>query len=161
MRVPQSNRLGEENAGFKYLMHQLAQERLVIAVRAAASVESFLERTIAYTRDRKTFGQTVLSFQNTRFKLAEAKAQSVMLRVFVDDCIALHLDGKLGAERAAMAKLNATAIQNRLLDDFLQLHGGYGYMSEYLVGGAWVDARIGRIYGGSDEIMKEIIARGL
>jgi acyl-CoA dehydrogenase len=161
VRVPVHNRLGEANLGFKYLMHELAQERLVIGVRAATSIETFLERTIEYTRDRKTFGQTVLSFQNTRFKLAEAKAQAVMLRIFVDDCLTLHLRRELTSERAAMCKLNATALQNRLLDDFLQLHGGYGYMSEYLIGKAWVDARVGRIYGGSDEIMKEIISRGL
>src|SRR5260370_751233 len=117
--------------------------------------------TIAYTRERKAFGQPVFDFQNTRFKLAEAKAQATMLRVFVDDCIALHLRRALAPDRAAMVKLNATALQNRLLDEFLQLHGGYGYMTEYQIGRAWTDARIGRIYGGSDEIMKEIIARTL
>jgi acyl-CoA dehydrogenase len=161
VRVPVENLLGEENSGFKYLMHELAQERLVIAVRCAASLETFLEKTIAYTRERKTFGQTVLSFQNTRFKLAAAKAEIAMLRVFVDDCLRLHLEKKLTPELAAMAKLNATGIHNRLLDEFLQLHGGYGYMTEYQIGTAWTDARVGRIYGGSDEIMKEIIARGL
>jgi len=161
VKVPVSNLLGEENAGFSYLMHELAQERLVIAVRAAASIESFLEKTIAYTRDRKTFGQSVFDYQNTRFKLAEAKAQSTMLRIFVDQCIALHLDKALSPAQAAMAKLNATDMQGRLLDMFLQMHGGYGYMSEYGIGQAWIDARIGRIYGGSDEIMKEIIARTL
>ncbi len=160
-RVPVTNRLGEENAGFKYLMHELAQERLVIGVRAAMSIETFLQRTVEYTRDRKAFGQSILQFQNTKFKLAEAKAQATMLRVFVDDCLALHLERKLTPERAAMCKLNATALQNKLLDEFLQLHGGYGYMSEYVVGRAWVDARVGRIYGGSDEIMKEIISRTL
>ncbi|MGF6210782.1 acyl-CoA dehydrogenase family protein [Comamonas sp. 4034] len=161
VRVPVDHLLGEENQGFKYLMHELAQERLVVAVRAAMSIEAFLQKTIDYTRERKAFGQAVFEFQNTRFKLAEAKAQATMLRVFVDDCITLHLERKLTPERAAMVKLNATALQNRLLDEFLQLHGGYGYMTEYQVGRAWTDARIGRIYGGSDEIMKEIIARGL
>ncbi|WP_395025039.1 acyl-CoA dehydrogenase family protein [Comamonas odontotermitis] len=161
VRVPVDHLLGEENQGFKYLMHELAQERLVVAVRAAMSIEAFLQKTIDYTRERKAFGQAVFEFQNTRFKLAEAKAQATMLRVFVDDCIALHLERKLTPERAAMVKLNATALQNRLLDEFLQLHGGYGYMTEYQVGRAWADARIGRIYGGSDEIMKEIIARTL
>jgi acyl-CoA dehydrogenase len=161
VRVPVNNRLGEENSGFKYLMQELAQERLVIAVRAAASIEAFLARTILYTRDRKIFGNSVLSYQNTRFKLAEAKAQCTMLRVFVDDCLALHFKRELTPERAAMAKLNASEMQSRLLDEFLQLHGGYGYMSEYQVGNAWVDARVGRIYGGSSEVMKEIIARTL
>ena len=161
VRVPAANLLGEENMGFKYLMQELAQERLVIAVRAASSIEAFLERTIAYTRDRKAFGQPVFEFQNTRFKLAEAKAQAAMLRVYVDDCIAKHLKRELSVPAAAAAKLNATALQNKLLDEFLQLHGGYGYMTEYVVGRAWADARVGRIYGGSDEIMKEIIARTL
>lgn len=161
LRVPAANLLGEENAGFRYLMHELAQERLIIAIRAAAMIESFLDRTISYTRDRRTFGQAVFDFQNTRYKLADAKAQATMLRIFVDDCLALHLKRELTPERAAMAKLNATEMQNRLLDDFLQMHGGYGYMAEYGIGGAWVDARIGRIYGGSNEIMREIIARTL
>ncbi|MBS0608098.1 MAG: acyl-CoA dehydrogenase family protein [Proteobacteria bacterium] len=161
VRVPVGHLLGEENLGFKYLMKELAQERLVVAVRAAASVETFLQKTVDYTRERKAFGQSVFEFQNTRFKLAEAKAQATMLRVFVDDCIALHMRRELTPERAAMVKLNATVLQNRLLDEFLQLHGGYGYMTEYQVGRAWTDARIGRIYGGSDEIMKEIIARTL
>lgn len=159
--MPVGNLLGQENQGFQYLMQELAQERLVVAVRAAASIETFLQKTIDYTRERKAFGQSVFEFQNTRFKLAEAKAQATMLRVFVDDCMALHLQRKLSPERAAMVKLNATALQNRLLDEFLQLHGGYGYMTEYQIGRAWADARVGRIYGGSDEIMKEIIARTL
>ncbi|NYT24394.1 acyl-CoA dehydrogenase family protein [Alcaligenaceae bacterium] len=161
VRIPLDNLLGEENRGFSYLMHELAQERLVIALRSATSIEAFLQKTIEYTRDRKAFGQPVLGFQNTKFKLAEAKAQAIMLRVFVDKCIALHMEKKLSPELAAAAKLNATAMQNRLLDEFLQLHGGYGYMNEYQIGRAWVDARVGRIYGGSDEIMKEIISRTL
>ena len=161
VRVPIDNLLGEENEGFGYLMHELVQERLVIAVRAAASIEAFLEKTIEYTKERNTFGQPVFSFQNTRFKLAEAKSQVSMVRVFVDHCIDLHMKRELPLVTAAMAKLNATAIQNRLLDDFLQMHGGYGYMVEYGIGGAWVDARVGRIFGGSDEIMREIIARTL
>ncbi len=160
-RVPVANLLGEENRGFGYLMHELAQERLIIAIRAAASIEAFLERTIAYTRERKAFGQSIFDYQNTRFKLAEAKAQLTMLRTFVDDCLARHMRGELSAERAAMAKLTGSEMQNRLLDEFLQLHGGYGFMSEYEIGGAWIDARVGRIYGGSNEIMKEIVARGL
>jgi acyl-CoA dehydrogenase len=161
VRVPVSHRLGDENAGFKYLMHQLAQERLIIAVRAAASVEAFLVRTIDFTRQRPVFGQPLFDYQHTRFRLAEAKAQATMLRVFVDDCLALHLRGELSAERAAMVKLNASEMQNRLLDEFLQMHGGQGYMVESGIGSAWVDARVARIYGGSNEIMKEIVARGL
>lgn len=161
VRVPVVNRLGEENAGFSYLMHQLAQERLVIGIRAAASIEAMLQRTITYTRERKAFGQTVFDFQNSRFKLASAKAEAAMLRSFVDECLAAHLSGKLTTERAAMVKLVAAEMQGRLLDEFVQLHGGYGFMSEYVIGQAWVDARVMRIYGGSSEIMKEIIARTL
>ncbi len=161
VRVPRSHLLGEENQGFRYLMHQLLQERLVIAVRAAASIEAFLERTIAWTRERKVFGQSVFDYQNTRFKLAEAKAKSVMLRTFVDDCLARHLRGELDAERAAMAKLNGSEMQNQLLDELLQMHGGTGFMADGGIGSAWVDARVARIYGGSNEIMKEIVARGL
>ncbi|WP_233888104.1 acyl-CoA dehydrogenase family protein [Paraburkholderia flagellata] len=161
VRVPITQRLGEENQGFSYLMRELAQERLVIAVRAAASIEGMLERTIRYTRDRKVFGQAIFDFQNARFKLAHARAKAEMVRTYVDDCIARHLRRELSPVDAAMAKLNATELQNQLLDEFLQLHGGYGYMSEYVVGTAWVDARVMRIYGGTDEIMKEIIARTL
>ena len=161
VRVPVNHLLGEENQGFLYLMHQLAQERLVIAVRAAASIEAFLERTIAWTRERQVFGQAVFDYQNTRFKLAEAKAKSVMLRTFVDDCLARHLRGELDAERAAIAKLNASEMQNQLLDELLQMHGGAGFMADGGIGSAWVDARVARIYGGSNEIMKEIVARGL
>ncbi|WP_321964860.1 acyl-CoA dehydrogenase family protein [Paraburkholderia sp. J7] len=161
VRVPITLRLGEENQGFSYLMRELAQERLVIAVRAAASIEGMLARTIRYTRDRKVFGQAIFDFQNARFKLAHARAKAEMVRTYVDDCIARHLRRELSPVDAAMAKLNATELQNQLLDEFLQLHGGYGYMSEYVVGTAWVDARVMRIYGGTDEIMKEIIARTL
>jgi acyl-CoA dehydrogenase len=161
VRVPVVNRLGEEGEGFRYLMHQLAQERLIVAVRAAASMEAMLETTIAYTRQRTAFGKPLFELQNTRFKLAEARAQSEMFRVFADDCLAQHMQGKLTADRAAMAKLIGSEMLNRLLDEFLQLHGGYGYMSEYAIGRAWVDARVMRIYAGSSEIMKEIIARAL
>ncbi|WP_404477532.1 acyl-CoA dehydrogenase family protein [Novosphingobium sp. BL-52-GroH] len=161
MRVPVGNRLGEENKGFYYLLTELAQERLVVGVRAAASIEAMLERTIAYTRERKAFDQSVFDFQNTRFKLADAKAQSVMLRSFVDTCLGLHLKGQLTPELAAMVKLKGAELQGAVLDELLQLHGGYGYMSEYVIGRAWVDARVMRIYAGSSEIMREIIARTL
>jgi acyl-CoA dehydrogenase len=161
VHVPVSNLLGEEDRGFGYLMHQLGQERLTIAVRAAASIEAMLERTISYTRDRKVFDKQLLEFQNTRFVLAGAKAQSSMLRTFVDDCLKRHLQGELSSQRAAEAKLVAAEMQNKILDDLLQLHGGYGYMSEYVIGRAWLDARVMRIYGGSSEIMKEIISRDL
>lgn len=161
VRVPAEYLLGEKNMGFSYLMTQLAQERLTIAVRAIASVEGMLERSISYMRDRKVFDQPLISLQNSKFKLAEVKAYAAMLRVFVDDCLEQHLKGKLTAERAAMAKLVSTELQGRLLDELLQLHGGYGYMNEYVIGPAWRDARVMRLYGGSSEIMKEIISRSL
>jgi acyl-CoA dehydrogenase len=161
VRVPAANLLGEENAGFRQLMHQLPQERLIIAVRCGISMESMLEKTIEYTKQRQIFGQTVFDFQVHRFKLAQAKAEIAMFRVYLDDCIARHMRGELSAEEAAAVKLLGTEMQNRLLDDFLQMHGGYGYMAEYEIGRAWADARVGRIYGGSSEVMREIIARTL
>lgn len=161
VRVPVSNRLGEEDEGFKYLTHQLAWERLIIALRAAQSIETLLEETVDYVKQRKAFGKSIFDFQNSRFTLAEAKAQSTMLRVFVDDCLRLVMEGDLSPERAAMAKLMGSEMQNILLDKFLQLHGGYGFMSEYKIARAWVDARVSRIYGGTSEIMKEIISRSL
>jgi acyl-CoA dehydrogenase len=161
VRVPIENRLGEESGGFACLMTELAKERLVIGIRAAASLEAMLEKTIAYTRDRVVFGKPLLEFQNTRFKLADVKARTQMLRVFIDDCLQQLLDGELTPETAAMAKLTSAELHGQLLDELLQLHGGYGYMSEYDVGRAWVDARVARIYAGTSEIMKEIIARTL
>ncbi len=160
-RVPAANLLGEENRGFSYLIRNLPQERLVIAIRAATGMEAMLERTVAYAKERRAFGQPVIDFQHNRFKLAEATAQAAMFRVFADHCLALHLRGELTVELAAAAKLLGAEMQNRLYDDFLQLHGGYGYMAEYEIGRAWADARVGRIYGGSSEIMKEIIGRTL
>jgi acyl-CoA dehydrogenase len=161
VRVPAGHRLGEENQGFNYLSHQLAWERLIIGLRAAESVHALLEETIAYTRERKAFGKSLLEYQNTRFKLAEVKAQATMLRAFVDHCLALVMRGELTPEVAAMVKLNGSEMQGKLLDELLQLHGGYGYMSEYKISRAWVDARVARIYGGTSEIMKEIISRSL
>lgn len=161
VRVPAANLLGELNMGFRQLMHQLPQERLIIAIRCGISMETMLAKTIDYTKQRQIFGQTVFDFQVHRFKLAQAKAEIGMFRVYLDDCIAQHLRGELTAEDAAAAKLLGTEMQNRLLDDFLQMHGGYGYMAEYEIGRAWADARVGRIYGGSSEVMREIIARTL
>jgi acyl-CoA dehydrogenase len=161
VRVPVENRLGDEHKGFFYLTQQLAKERLTIAIRAAESILALLEETVDYTRNRQVFGKPLLDYQNTRFKLAAAKAEGVMLRVFVDDCLGKLLNGELTPDVAAMAKLVGTEMQMRLLDEFLQLHGGYGFMSEYKISRAWVDARIGRIYGGTSEIMKEIIGRTL
>jgi acyl-CoA dehydrogenase len=161
VRVPAGHRLGAENEGFNYLSHQLAWERLIIGLRAAESVHALLEETITYTRERRAFGKSLLEYQNTRFKLAEVKAQATMLRSFVDHCLALVMRNELTPEVAAMVKLNGSEMQGKLLDELLQLHGGYGYMSEYKISRAWVDARVARIYGGTSEIMKEIISRGL
>jgi len=161
LRVPVSNLLGEEGRGFYQLMKELAQERLVQAIRAVASSEAALEWTVDYTQQRKMFGQTLADFQNTQFKLAEMKAELVMQRVFVDRCIALHLDGALDAVDAAMLKLVSTEMQGRVMDQCLQLFGGWGYMTEYPIARAFVDARLGRIGGGSVEVMKQIIARSM
>jgi len=161
VRVPVENMLGEESGGFTCLMTELAKERLVIGIRAAASLESMLDKTVAYTKDRVVFGKPLFEFQNTRFKLADVKARTQMLRVFIDDCLQKLMDGELTPETAAMAKLTSAELHGQLLDELLQLHGGYGYMSEYDVGRAWVDARVARIYAGTSEIMKEIIARTL
>lgn len=161
VRVPASNLVGEEGRGFVYLMQQLPQERLVIAIRSAATLEHQLEQTIRYTTDRKVFGNPIISFQNSKFKLAEAKAYITMLRSFVDECAAEHVATGITSEKAAMAKLVSTEIMGRYLDEFLQLHGGYGYSAEYEIGRAWVDARVTRIAGGASEVLKDIISRNL
>lgn len=159
--VPVSHLLGEEQRGFDYLGEQLAAERMAIALRAAASAEGMLDETVAYVRQRKAFGRFLIDHQNTRFVLAGAAAQLAMLRSFLDQCLAAQLQGRLDATVAAMAKLNATELQGTILDDLLQLHGGYGYSSEYGIGRAWTDARALRIFGGSSEILREIIGRTL
>lgn len=161
VRLPADCLLGELNAAFTYMSHELARERLAIALRAAASTEGMLEQTKAYTRDRKVFGKRVIDYQNSRFALADAKARLTMLRVFLDDCVANLMEGNLDPVIAAMAKLNATEMQGQILDELLQLHGGYGYSAEYGIGRAWSDARALRIFGGTSEIMREIIGRSL
>ncbi len=130
VRVPAANRLGAEGEGFKYLTHQLAWERTIIGIRAAACIEALLDETIAYTRERKVFGQSVFDFQNTKFKLAECKVQTTMLRVFVDDCLAKAMRGELTAEVGAICKLLGSGMQGKILDELLQLHGGYGFLSK-------------------------------
>ena len=161
VKVPFDNVLGEENRGFYYLMHNLPQERLGIAVGAIASAEAILEETIQYCKDRKAFGKQIGSFQNSRFKLAEIKTEVTIARNFVDTCIMELVEKKLTAEKAAMAKYWVTDLQFKILDQCLQLHGGYGYINEYNVAQAWRDARVTRIYGGTNEIMKEIIGRSM
>ncbi|WP_144113406.1 acyl-CoA dehydrogenase family protein [Paraburkholderia sp. BCC1886] len=161
VRVPVANRLGEEGQGFAYLMSELPQERLSIAIGAAAKLEACLEHTLNYVKDRRAFNQTVWDFQNTKFKLADIKAQATAVRVLVDHYLAEHMSRRLTLEEAAIAKLFATESLGRALDDMVQLHGGYGYMLEYPVARAFADARVTRIYGGTSEVMRELIARKL
>ncbi len=159
VKVPKSNLLGEEGKGLHYLMAELAWERLMIAIRAVAGCEIALETTVDYTKSREAFGKRVMDFQNTKFKLAECKTKTQIARVYIDHCIDLAVRGELDAEASAMAKWWCTELQNRVLDECVQLHGGYGYMLEYPVARAWADARAQMIYGGTNEIMKEIISR--
>jgi acyl-CoA dehydrogenase len=161
LRVPVSNLLGEEGRGFHQLMKELARERMVQAIRAVASSEAALEWTIEYATQREMFGQTLADFQNTQFKLAEMKADLVMQRVFVDRCIELHLLDQLDSVDAAAAKLVSAELQGRVMDQCLQFFGGWGYMWEFPIARAFVDARMGRIGGGSIEVMKQIIARSI
>nr|WP_246522851.1 acyl-CoA dehydrogenase family protein [Neoroseomonas eburnea] len=161
VRVPVSNLLGEEGRGFFQLMTELAQERLVQAVRAVAAAEAALQWTIDYTTGRNAFGQTVADFQNTQFRLAEMRAEIAVHRVYVDRCMEVHLEGRLDAVDAAIAKMQATELQGRVMDRCVQLHGGAGYMWEYPIARAWADARMARIAGGSVEVMKQIIARSI
>ena len=160
--VPPENLLGgEEGQGFYQMMRQLPQERLVIGCGAVGAMEGAVARTIAYAKERQAFGGPLLQFQNTRFKLAEAPANTMAARAFNDACIAAHLRGELTAEMAAMNKFWLSDMQGRVLDECLQLFGGYGFMTEYPVAEMWTDARVQRIYGGTNEIMKEIIGRAL
>ena len=161
VKVPVENLLGEEGKGFIYLMENLPQERISIAIMAAAAMEAVLAETIQYTKERKAFGKPIGSFQNSRFLLAELATEATAVRIMVDEFIRLHLEEKLTAEQAAMAKWYTTEAQVKLTDRCLQLHGGYGYMREYTVARAYLDARVQTIYGGTTEIMKEIIGRSL
>ncbi|MBT3332001.1 MAG: acyl-CoA dehydrogenase [Rhodospirillaceae bacterium] len=161
VRVPMTNLLGEEGKGFIYLMQELAWERLQLSISAVANTEAAVEWTIDYTKQREAFGQPIIDFQNTRFKLAEVKTQATVARTFVDKLIGLMLEDKLDPETAAMAKWWTSDTQCKVIDECLQLHGGYGYMWEFPIARAWADARIQRIYAGTNEIMKEIIGRGL
>lgn len=161
VRVPAGNLLGTEGGAFGMAMSKLAEERLTIAVSAISVAEAAIEWTVAYTRDRKAFGQAISDFQNTRFKLAELHAETLAKRVFVDRCIDLHLQKKLSAVDAAAAKMLCGELQCRVVDECLQFFGGYGYMLEYPIARAYIDSRIRRIAGGSSEIMREIISRDM
>ena len=161
VRVPQSNLMGVEGAGFMYLMQELPQERLLIAIIAIATAEEAYKRTVQYTQEREAFGRQIAKFQNTRFKLAEMLTEIQMGRVFIDKCIELHLKQELDVATAAMAKYAMTDLQCKVVDECVQLHGGYGYMWEFWIARAYADSRAQRIYGGTNEIMKEIISRSI
>ncbi|CAM4014884.1 acyl-CoA dehydrogenase family protein [Bordetella tumulicola] len=160
MEVPTDTLVGEAGQGFGYLMKELVRERLMIAVRCAAALEAALDWTIEYTKERRAFDKALIENQHIRFKLADIKALAAATRAFVDSCILRYMDGTLDAAGAAMAKLWATEA-TRAIDDLLQFYGGYGYMREYPIGRAYTDVRPNRIYGGSSEIMRELIARSL
>ena len=162
VEIPPENILGqEEGKGFYQMMGQLPQERLIIGCGAVGAMEGAVERTIAYCKEREAFGGPLTQFQNTRFQLVEAKTKTTVARAFLDECIAEHLRGELSVEKAAMQKYWLTDTQGEVLDICLQMHGGYGFMQEYAVGEMWADARVQRIYGGTNEIMKELISRSL
>jgi alkylation response protein AidB-like acyl-CoA dehydrogenase len=159
--VPKENLLGEEGSGFISLMVNLPQERLSIAMIAAAACEHILDLSLAYAKEREAFGRPIGKFQHNRFLIAEMATETRIARVFVDDCVRLHNEGRLDASGASMAKWWTTELQNKLVDRAVQLHGGYGYMMEHPIAKAYVDSRIQTIYGGTTEIQKEIIGRSL
>lgn len=160
--IPADNLLGGvEGQGFTQMMTELPQERLIIALNAIGAIERAVEDTIAYCKERQAFGQPIIHFQNTRFKLVECRAHALAARSFVDACMVAQLKGELGVDRAAMAKYWVTEAQGKIMDECLQLFGGYGYMMEYPIAQLFVDARVQRIYGGTNEIMKELASRSL
>jgi acyl-CoA dehydrogenase len=161
VKVPKDNLLGEWNRGFYHLMHFLAEERLLSAVGALANAEAAFEVTLEYATDRKVFGQAVADFQVNRFKFADMRMEMDVCQAFIDQCVMVHNEGKLTADDAAKAKLFATELEDRVTDACVQLHGGNGYMDEYPISRMYTAARVSRIYAGSSEIMREIIARSI
>ena len=161
VRLPASAVLGRVGGGFGHLIDELPRERLVLAVSAIGHAQGAMEKTIDYVTTRKAFGQAIASFQNTRFELAKIKTDIEVHRAFTEKCVALYADKKLDVPTAAMIKLSTTEMEGRVTDACLQLFGGYGFMAEYPISRYWADARIQRIYGGTSEIMKEVIARSL
>jgi alkylation response protein AidB-like acyl-CoA dehydrogenase len=159
--VPEANLLGNEGDGFKYLVFNLAQERLSIAVAAVASAQAALDWTLEYVKERTAFGKPVGSFQNSRFKLAEMKTEIDIATVYLDRCVMALNEGKLSVEDGAAVKYWTTDLCGKVIDECVQLHGGYGYMLEYPIARAWTDNRVTRIYGGTNEIMKEIVGRSM
>jgi alkylation response protein AidB-like acyl-CoA dehydrogenase len=161
VRVPVANRLGEEGEGFTYLTQKLPQERTSIAVNGVAEARAAFEETLQYVQDRKAFGKTIGSFQNTKFVLAELITEIDVAQAFLDQCVDRLNEKKLSAADAAKAKWWCTELQGRAIDKCLQLHGGYGYMTEYPVSRRYADARVTRIYGGTTEIMKSVVSKSL
>ena len=161
VRVPVGNLLGEENRGFAQVMHEIPKERLSIAIIATATTQKAFDITVDYVKERQIFGKPLIDFQNTQFKLAELKTQLRAAWAFVDQCIVKQMQGTLTTDEAASAKLFCTELQGRMIDEGLQLHGGWGYMSEMPISRMYVDGRVRRIAGGSSEVMKMLIARGL
>ena len=162
VKIPQTNLLGpEEGKGFYQLMKQLPWERLYIGIAGLGAADCALDETIKYVKERKAFGKRVFDFQNTKFKLAELKTKVEVTRSFINDCIQKLISGELDAATASMAKYWGSQIQGEVLDECVQPHGGYGFMAEYPVARMWTDARVQKIYGGTNEIMKELIARSL
>ncbi|GAB5096574.1 MULTISPECIES: acyl-CoA dehydrogenase family protein [unclassified Caballeronia] len=161
VRVPVTNLIGQENGGFIHLMEELPQERLIIAIYSAAKLERQLELTLQYVKDRRAFNQTVWDFQNTKFKLADVKAQAVAVRTLVDYYLREHMERRLTLQEAAIAKLFATETMWKCIDEMVQLHGGYGYMLEYPIARAFADMRVTRIFGGTSEVLRDLISRKL
>jgi alkylation response protein AidB-like acyl-CoA dehydrogenase len=161
VRIPVTNLLGEEGRGFGYMMSELPQERLAIACQTQGSAQRAFDEAVAYTKQRAAFGKMVFDFQNTRFVLADLAAKLQVGWAHIDWAIARHVEGKLTTAEASAAKLFHSELQNEICDKALQLHGGAGYMNEYRIARLWRDARITRIYGGTSEIMKEVVARSL
>ncbi|MCU0445355.1 MAG: acyl-CoA dehydrogenase family protein [Microscillaceae bacterium] len=159
VKVPKENLLGQEGKGFGYMMTELAQERLIVAQSAISLAEAYLEATIKYVKERSAFGKKVAEFQNTKYKLAELATEVAMGRVFMDKCVELHNEQKCDSATASMAKYKLTEIQCKVADECVQLHGGYGYMWDFMVARGYADARVQRIYAGTNEIMKELISR--
>jgi acyl-CoA dehydrogenase len=161
VRVPAENVLGDPQKGFYSLMHHLAEERLISACQEVAHAQVAFDLTMDYILERKAFGKPIGAFQNSRFKMAEMRTSLDILQTFIDQCVLLHNQGELSAELAAEAKLFASELESTVMDNCVQLHGGAGYMSEYRISHMFTDARVSRIYAGSSEIMKEIIARSI
>ncbi len=161
VKVPKENVLGDAHKGFHYLMHGLAEERLIGAVGYVACSQRAFDITRDFVQERKAFGQRIADFQNTRFKLADLRTEIDLCQVFIDKCVEMHNEGQLSTEMAAKAKLYASEMEGRVMDECVQLHGGAGYMDEYEICRLYTNARISRIYAGSSEIMREIIARSI